>query len=106
MENLQHFTVRFLERSSNSRGVEEALQGGFFLRKKPLWSSGFPLHQLENRYNCTEGGYMFVSDTVTSHFDRSIFFANAVLGRRAIELKPKQTFFNQGDPADSVFYLQ
>jgi len=49
---------------------------------------------------------MFVSDTVTSHFDRSIFFANAVLGRRAIELKPKQTFFNQGDPADSVFYLQ
>ena len=39
-------------------------------------------------------------------FDSAAFLANAGLGRTIIELKPKQTFFCQGDPADSVFYLQ
>ena len=39
-------------------------------------------------------------------FDSSAFLANAGLGRTMIELKPKQTFFCQGDTADSVFYLQ
>jgi CRP-like cAMP-binding protein len=39
-------------------------------------------------------------------FDLAAFLANAGLGRRIVELKPKQTFFSQGDPADSVFYLQ
>ncbi len=34
------------------------------------------------------------------------FLANAGIGRTIIELKAKQTFFCQGDPADSVFYLQ
>jgi hypothetical protein len=39
-----------LERFSNSRGVTKVVQGGFFLRKKPLKVRGFLLHQLENRY--------------------------------------------------------
>lgn len=39
-------------------------------------------------------------------FESAAFLAIAGLGRRIIELKPKQTFFCQGDPADSVFYLQ
>lgn len=39
-------------------------------------------------------------------FDSAAFLANAGLGRTVIELKPKQTFFCQGDAADSVFYLQ
>jgi CRP/FNR family cyclic AMP-dependent transcriptional regulator len=39
-------------------------------------------------------------------FDTSAFLTHAGLGRRIIELKSKQTFFSQGDPADSVFYLQ
>jgi CRP/FNR family cyclic AMP-dependent transcriptional regulator len=39
-------------------------------------------------------------------FDSTAFLANAGLGRTIIELKPKQTFFCQGDPADSVYYLQ
>ena len=39
-------------------------------------------------------------------FDLAAFLASAGLGRRIVELKPKQTFFSQGDPADSVFYLQ
>jgi CRP-like cAMP-binding protein len=39
-------------------------------------------------------------------FDSAAFLATAGLGRTIIELMPKQTFFGQGDPADSVFYLQ
>ena len=39
-------------------------------------------------------------------FDSAAFLANAGLGRSIIELKPKQTFYCQGDAADSVFYLQ
>jgi len=39
-------------------------------------------------------------------FDPIAFLAQAGLGRRIAELKPKQAFFTQGDPADSVFYLQ
>jgi CRP/FNR family transcriptional regulator, cyclic AMP receptor protein len=34
------------------------------------------------------------------------FLAKAGLGRRIVKLKPKETFFSQGSPADSVFYLQ
>jgi CRP-like cAMP-binding protein len=39
-------------------------------------------------------------------FDAEAFLASAGLGRRIIQLAPKQAFFLQGDPADSVFYLQ
>jgi CRP/FNR family cyclic AMP-dependent transcriptional regulator len=39
-------------------------------------------------------------------FDTSAFLAKAGLGRRIVELKAKRTFFSQGDPADSIFYLQ
>lgn len=41
-----------------------------------------------------------------SAFDAAAFLASAGLGRRIIELTPKQIFYSQGDPADSVFYLQ
>ena len=39
-------------------------------------------------------------------FDAESFLANAGLGRKIVQLEPKQAFFSQGDPADSVFYLQ
>ncbi|MGB7266380.1 MAG: Crp/Fnr family transcriptional regulator [Terracidiphilus sp.] len=39
-------------------------------------------------------------------FDTAAFLASAGLGRRIVRLTPKQTFFTQGEPADSVFYLQ
>ena len=39
-------------------------------------------------------------------FDALAFLASAGLGRRIVQLAPKQTFFSQGDPADSIFYLQ
>jgi len=40
------------------------------------------------------------------NFDTAAFLANAGFGRRIVQLEPKQNFFSQGDPADSVFYLQ
>ncbi len=39
-------------------------------------------------------------------FDTAAFLANAGLGRRIVQLVPKEAFFSQGDPADSIFYLQ
>ena len=39
-------------------------------------------------------------------FDSVNFLANAGLGRKIVEFRAKQTFFCQGDPADSVYYLQ
>jgi CRP/FNR family cyclic AMP-dependent transcriptional regulator len=39
-------------------------------------------------------------------FDTAAFLASAGLGRRIIQLAPREAFFSQGDPADSVFYLQ
>jgi len=39
-------------------------------------------------------------------FDTSAFLVKSGLGRRIIRLTPKETFFSQGDSADSIFYLQ
>jgi CRP-like cAMP-binding protein len=39
-------------------------------------------------------------------FDAAAFLARAGLGRRIVQLKPKEAFFSQGEPADSVFFIQ
>lgn len=39
-------------------------------------------------------------------FDAAAFLASAGLGRRIVQLAPKQAFFSQGNQADAVFYLQ
>jgi CRP/FNR family cyclic AMP-dependent transcriptional regulator len=39
-------------------------------------------------------------------FDAAAFLASAGLGRTVVQLQPKEFFFSQGDPANSVFYLQ
>jgi CRP/FNR family transcriptional regulator, cyclic AMP receptor protein len=39
-------------------------------------------------------------------FTSATFLANAGLGRRIVDLAPKDNFFCQGDAADAVFYLQ
>lgn len=39
-------------------------------------------------------------------FDPISYLARAGVGRTIIDVKPKENFFVQGDPADSVFYLQ
>ena len=42
----------------------------------------------------------------TKTFDCAAFLANGGLGRKIVELQPKETFFSQGDQANTVFYLQ
>ena len=49
---------------------------------------------------------MLLIDRHNFTFDPDAFLAHAGLGRRIIDLEPNETFFNQGDLADSVFYLQ
>jgi CRP-like cAMP-binding protein len=39
-------------------------------------------------------------------FDLADFLATGGVGRRIVQLKPKQAFFSQGTAADSIFYLQ
>lgn len=39
-------------------------------------------------------------------FDTAAYLAHAGLGRSMVHVEPKQILFSQGDPADSVFYLQ
>jgi CRP/FNR family cyclic AMP-dependent transcriptional regulator len=39
-------------------------------------------------------------------FDSAVFLASAGLGRKIVQLQPKELFFSQGDSADTVFYLQ
>jgi CRP-like cAMP-binding protein len=52
-----------------------------------------------------EEAYMMAA-LATHAFDAHTFLSQAGLGKRIIHLEPKDTFFSQGDPADSVFYLQ
>ncbi len=42
----------------------------------------------------------------SSTFDAAIFLAHAGAGRRVLRLKAKEPLFTQGEPADSIFYLQ
>ena len=52
-----------------------------------------------------EGGFGMIQPS-GPEFDIAIYLAHAGLGRRIMQLDPKQTLFSQGDPADSIFYLQ
>ena len=45
-------------------------------------------------------------DRYSLTFDPDAFLAHAGLGRRIVDLELNETFFTQGDRADSVFYLQ
>jgi CRP-like cAMP-binding protein len=49
---------------------------------------------------------MSFATAVPPSFDTYQFLAHAGLGRRILQFAPKETFFLQGDVADSVFYLQ
>src|SRR5579863_1843282 len=39
-------------------------------------------------------------------FNAAAFLTDAGLGRKVVQVAPKEILFSQGDPADSVFYLQ
>jgi CRP-like cAMP-binding protein len=49
---------------------------------------------------------MLLNKDIRRNFDSAAFLATAGLGRRIVELEPKDTFFSQGDLADTIFYLQ
>jgi CRP/FNR family cyclic AMP-dependent transcriptional regulator len=69
----------------------------------------FPLKLRDPTHPCSFArikGLTAMYEPEKTEFDASAFLANAGLGRRIVQLEPKQTFFSQGDPAESVFYLQ
>jgi CRP/FNR family cyclic AMP-dependent transcriptional regulator len=66
----------------------------------------FPGIHSTHRTNCLERGCILNNRDTQSSFDCAAFLAKAGLGRRIVEFAPKDTFFSQGDPADTVFYLQ
>jgi CRP/FNR family transcriptional regulator, cyclic AMP receptor protein len=39
-------------------------------------------------------------------FDAAAFLTSTGLGRRIVQLAPKDPFFSQGEPSDAIFYLQ
>jgi CRP/FNR family cyclic AMP-dependent transcriptional regulator len=57
-------------------------------------------------YNRLREGTIQVVEPRESVFDPAAFLASSGLGRRIVQFKPKQLLFSQGDPADSIFYLQ
>jgi len=60
-----------------------------------------------NRHtNRLEGGSMTITNENHVTFDPITYLARAGVGRRIDDLRPNEAFFVQGDPADSVFYIQ
>jgi CRP-like cAMP-binding protein len=53
-----------------------------------------------------EGGSMLTTVNNNATFDLGAFLAHAGLGRRIVEVKEKANLYSQGNPADSVFYVQ
>jgi CRP/FNR family transcriptional regulator, cyclic AMP receptor protein len=49
---------------------------------------------------------ILMAESKSNTFDAAEFLKSAGLGRRIVLLKPRDMFFAQGTPADSVFYLQ
>ena len=47
-----------------------------------------------------------MTDLEQMRFDPAVFLAQAGLGLKVVQIKPKHDFFSQGDPADCVYYLQ
>ena len=47
-----------------------------------------------------------MTESKNTAFDPAAFLATAGMGRKIVQLKTKQAFFTQGDPADAIFYLQ
>jgi CRP/FNR family cyclic AMP-dependent transcriptional regulator len=47
-----------------------------------------------------------VTDPTKQAFDPEAFLASTGLGRRIVQVKPREAFFSQGAEADSIFYLQ
>jgi CRP-like cAMP-binding protein len=51
-------------------------------------------------------GDALLNNGAINNFSTADFLAKAGIGRKILKLEPKETFFSQGDSADSIFYLQ
>jgi CRP-like cAMP-binding protein len=69
-------------------------------RKWPL------IRSITRRHNRLREGSIQLVEPRESAFDAAAFLASSGLGRRIAQFKPKQLLLSQGDPADSIFYLQ
>ena len=58
------------------------------------------------RHDDLREGIVQMAELKKTAFDVAIFLEKAGLGRRIVQLKPKQAFFSQGNAADAIFYLQ
>lgn len=47
-----------------------------------------------------------MNSTPITAFDPAAFLASTGIGRRSVRFRPGESLFSQGDPADSVFYLE
>ncbi|MGA2888992.1 MAG: Crp/Fnr family transcriptional regulator [Terracidiphilus sp.] len=47
-----------------------------------------------------------MADLKQKNFDPAVFLARSGLGKKVVQLKAKQAFFSQGNPADCIYYLQ
>src|ERR1035441_6063657 len=74
--------LQIKERRGRVPGAESLLRRGG-------WKEGITMVELEK-----------------TSFDAAAFLTRAGLGRKIVQVKPKEVFFSQGEPADSVFYLQ
>ena len=101
---------RMLSRPENIRHTGLSLQQivlysprTSFVKLRPIPPRTPPAVTLQRPQS--EGGPPMV-ELQKPRFDAAAFLASAGLGRRIIQLAPKDAFFSQGDPADSIFYLQ
>jgi CRP/FNR family transcriptional regulator, cyclic AMP receptor protein len=70
----------------------------------PSYGWDNPVEGRVPRCNGWENAMMI--DPVANEFDVQSFLGTAGIGRKIVSLRPKRPFFSQGDPANSVFYLQ
>jgi CRP-like cAMP-binding protein len=70
------------------------------------WIAAACLPELSSARPALQKGDIQMSELRHTAFDPATFLASAGLGRRIVQVKPKQAFFSQGNTADSIFYLQ
>jgi CRP-like cAMP-binding protein len=84
---------------------EAAMEDGCDAAQIEFSSTGFQAAIVPHVLEDPKGGPP-VTELVKPKFDLATFLAHAGLGRQIARFAPKDTFFIQGDTADSVFYLQ
>jgi CRP-like cAMP-binding protein len=66
----------------------------------------FPSNNTSGSADSLQGENVMMNAKSYKPFDSVAFLSSVGLARRIVEVEPEQTFFAQGDPADSVFCLQ